>query len=88
MIDGTAVPAQGFAHELMADGFAGLLIRGCAKGASRTGVYIVLWRWAGAGCWLEAVDDEGRQGTMGMRRDREITSQPLVPTHWRTAACA
>ena len=64
MIEGKAIPTQDFAHELMADGFAGLLVRSCAKGASGTDLNIILWRWAGAGCKLEVVDDEGRLARM------------------------
>ena len=64
MIEGKAVPTQDFANDLMADGFAGLLIRSYAKGASGADLSIVLWRWAGADCELEIVDDEGRLGRM------------------------
>lgn len=60
MIEGNAVPTQDFARELVADGFAGLLIRSYAKGVSGAAFNIVLWRWANAHCELEVVDDEDR----------------------------
>lgn len=60
MLEGKTVPTQDFARRLIADGFAGLLIRSHAKGASRSDFNIVLWRWAVDGCDLEVVDDEGR----------------------------
>lgn len=60
MLDGQTVPTQGFAASLIADGFAGLLIRSYAKGASATDLNIVLWQWTDNNCNLDVVDDEGR----------------------------
>ncbi|MHA6326350.1 RES family NAD+ phosphorylase [Roseivivax sp. CAU 1753] len=60
MLDGQTVPTQDFAGSLIADGFAGLLIRSYAKGASETDLNIVLWQWAGPRCDLAVVDDEKR----------------------------
>ena len=60
MLDGQTVPTQVFAANLIADGFAGLLIRSYAKGASAADFNIVLWQWTGDSCDLEVVDDENR----------------------------
>ncbi len=60
MLDDQTVPTQDFAASLIADGFAGVLIRSYAKGASSTDFNIVLWQWTGNNCDLEVVDDEGR----------------------------
>jgi RES domain-containing protein len=60
MLEGKSVPTQTFARSLIADGFAGLLIRSFAKGTSAVDYNIVLWRWTGEGCRLDVVDDEGR----------------------------
>jgi len=64
MLDGSPVPTQEFARALIADGFAGLLIRSFAKGASTTDFNIVLWRWSGIGCVLDVVDDDDRLSRM------------------------
>ena len=64
MIEGQAVPTQSFARALIKDGFAGLLVRSFAKGAAATDLNIVLWRWSGAGCRLDVVDDENRLSRM------------------------
>ncbi|CCF22225.1 conserved protein of unknown function; RES domain protein (plasmid) [Pseudorhizobium banfieldiae] len=64
MLDGRIVPTQDFARALVEDGFAGLLIRSYAKGASDANLNIILWRWAGDGCALEVIDDEDRLGRM------------------------
>ena len=64
MLDGQAVPTQDFARDLIADGFAGLLIRSFAKGATAADFNIVLWRWTGGGCSLDVVDDEDRLSRM------------------------
>jgi RES domain-containing protein len=64
MLEGSQVPTQDFARDLIADGFAGLLIRSFAKGASTTDFNIVLWRWRGTGCVLDIVDDENRLSRM------------------------
>ncbi len=66
MLEGDIIPTQDFAGGLIADGFAGLLIRSYARGTSETemGFNIVLWQWSGAGCVLEVVDDENRLSRM------------------------
>lgn len=60
MLEARPVPTQDFARALLADGFAGLLTRSFAKGASASDLNLVVWRWAGKGCTLEVVDDEKR----------------------------
>lgn len=64
MLGGQLVPTQDFARALVNAGFAGLLISSFAKGASPVNLNIVLWRWTGAGCALDVVDDENRLGRM------------------------
>lgn len=64
MLDGQSVPTQDLARALMADGFAGLLVRSFAKGASASDVNIVLWAWTGTSGSLQVVDDEGRLSRM------------------------
>lgn len=64
MLDGRNVPTQDFASALIAGGFAGLLIRSFAKGASAHDFNIVLWKWSGDGCALDMVDDEDRLSRM------------------------
>ena len=64
MFDDRPVPTQDFAQRLIADGFAGLLTRSFAHGASESNLNIVLWRWSGEDCNLEVVDDENRLGRM------------------------
>lgn len=64
MLEGSPVPTQDFARDLIADGFAGLLIRSFAKGASTTDFDIVLWQWSSTGCALDIVDDEDRLSRM------------------------
>lgn len=64
MLDARPVPTQGFAHRLCVDGFAGLLTRSFAQGATESSLNIVLWRWTGAGCVLNVIDDENRLGRM------------------------
>lgn len=60
MLDRRPVPSQEFARGLMADGFAGLLVRSFAKGSTDADLNLVLWRWTGDGAALVVVDDEGR----------------------------
>lgn len=60
MLDGRPVPTQDFALALIAEGYAGLLVRSFAKGAAGVDLNLVLWRWGDKGCLLEVVDDEGR----------------------------
>lgn len=64
MLDARPVPTQSFAHRLSVDGFAGLLTRSFAQGATASSLNIVLWRWTGAGCVLNVIDDENRLGRM------------------------
>lgn len=64
MLDGQSVPTQDLARALMADGFAGLLVRSFAKGASASDVNIVLWAWTGTSGSLQVVDDENRLSRM------------------------
>lgn len=64
MLGGQVVPTQDFARALLAAGFAGLLIRSFANGATESNLNIVLWHWTGTGCALEVVDDENRLGRM------------------------
>ncbi len=64
MLEGQNVPTQDFSQRLIADGFAGLLIRSFAKGATPSDMNIVLWHWNGGGCSLEVVDDEDRLSRM------------------------
>ncbi|WP_380058884.1 RES family NAD+ phosphorylase (plasmid) [Falsihalocynthiibacter sp. SS001] len=60
MLDKRAVPTQIFAKTLIAEGYAGLLVRSYAKGTSAKNLNFVLWRWMSDGCTLEVVDDENR----------------------------
>lgn len=64
MLEGRLVPTQDLASELLGRRFAGLLTRSFAKGASEANLNLVLWRWEGAGCSLNVVDDEGRLARM------------------------
>ncbi|WP_306432360.1 RES family NAD+ phosphorylase [Tropicibacter sp. Alg240-R139] len=64
LLEGRMVPTQNLASRLIADGFAGLLVRSFAKGATSTDFNIVLWRWTGVSCVLGVVDDEDRLSRM------------------------
>jgi RES domain-containing protein len=64
MLDACPVPTQGLAHQLGVEGFAGLLTRRFARGATESRLNIVLWRWTGAGCALDVIDNENRLGRM------------------------
>ena len=64
MLDGQPVPTQDLSARLIAQGFAGLLVRSFAKGLTAAEMNIVLWRWTGAGCRLEVVDHEDRLSRM------------------------
>lgn len=64
MLEGQAVPTQDFASKLIADKFAGLLIRSFAKGARASDFNIVLWNWSGEGCKFDVVNDEDRLSRM------------------------
>lgn len=77
MLDGRPVPTQDFAAVLIGEGFAGLLVRSHARGASDAVTNLVLWRWSGAGCALEVVDDEDRLGRLGRISARALTAPRL-----------
>ena len=62
MLDGRPVPTQDLAKALHAAGFAGLLVRSFAKGATGADLNLVLWRWGGADATLDLIDDENRLG--------------------------
>lgn len=62
MLDGQPVPTQDIAKALIAEGFAGLLVRSFAQGTSATNLNLVLWRWTGDRNLLEVIDDENRLG--------------------------
>jgi len=64
MLDGQLVPTQELARALIADRFAGLLIKSFAKGASSSDFNIVLWAWTDNKGSLEVVDDEERLSRM------------------------
>ena len=58
MLNGKPVPTQDLAGRLVADGYAGLLARSFAKGASETDLNLVLWAWSPTS--LRVIDDEDR----------------------------
>lgn len=62
MLNGHSVPTQDFARMLIAEGFAGLLVRSFAQGTSEANLNLVLWRWTGERNHLEVIDDENRLG--------------------------
>lgn len=64
MLDGQLVPTQELARALIADRFAGLLIKSFAKGASSSDFNIVLWAWIDNKGSLEVVDDDERLSRM------------------------
>ena len=64
MLEARVAPTQELARKLVADGFSGLLTRSFARGTSASNLNLVLWRWAGDGCSLQVIDDEGRLGRM------------------------
>ncbi|PIO96311.1 RES family NAD+ phosphorylase [Pleomorphomonas carboxyditropha] len=54
---------QGFAADLLAAGFSGLLVRSFARGSSDADLNLVLWRWSeGLPHRLTVIDEEGRLG--------------------------
>lgn len=58
---GERAPTQEFAAELFDSGYAGLLVRSFAPGATPGQLNLVLWRWnTGEEDRLSVVDDEGR----------------------------
>ncbi|KUP90846.1 RES family NAD+ phosphorylase [Tritonibacter horizontis] len=64
MLDGRRVATQEFASALIAAGYAGLLVRSFAKGATASNRNLVLWRWTVDSCTLEVIDDQNRLGRM------------------------
>ena len=64
MLEGRRVLTQDFARGLIAKGYAGLLVRSFAKGATDADLNLVLWNWSHERCLLEVIDDEGRLGRM------------------------
>lgn len=64
MLEGRRVPTQDFARNLIAEGYAGLLVRSFAKGAGDADLNLVLWKWGEVGCSLQVVDDEWRLDKM------------------------
>ena len=64
MLDRRPVPTQEFATRLIAGGFAGLLVRSFAKGATEAQLNMVLWRWTDPPDALQVIDDEDRLGRM------------------------
>ena len=62
MLDTQVVPTQDLAESLVKADFVGMLVRSFVNGASPDQLNLVLWRWMGAGCALEVVDDENRLG--------------------------
>ncbi|PSJ62712.1 RES family NAD+ phosphorylase [Pseudaminobacter soli (ex Li et al. 2025)] len=52
---------QAFAHRLFEDGYAGLLVRSFAPGATADDLNLVLWRWGPESpARLQLIDDEDR----------------------------
>ena len=64
MLEGRRVPTQDLARDLIAEGYACLLVRSFAKGAGDADLNLVLWKWGEVGCSLQVVDDEGRLDKM------------------------
>ncbi|KPQ13067.1 MAG: hypothetical protein HLUCCO18_18505 [Rhodobacteraceae bacterium HLUCCO18] len=64
MLEGQRVPTQDFASNLIAAGYAGLLVRSFAKGARDADLNLVLWNWCSERCSLDVIDDEGRLDRM------------------------
>ena len=64
MLESHAAPTQDFALNLVSKGFAGLLVRSFAMGASALDLNLVLWNWTGDSRTLEVVDDEDRLSRM------------------------
>lgn len=61
MLDGRPVRTQDLAKALMAEGFAGCLVRSFAPGTTEANLNLVLWRWNKApDNRLDVIDDEGR----------------------------
>ena len=64
MLEGRLVPTQEFARKLIAEGYAGLLVRSFAAGVRDADFNLVLWKWTGEGRSLKVVDEEGRLDRM------------------------
>ncbi len=64
MLERHAAPTQDFALNLVSEGFAGLLVRSFAMGASALDLNLMLWNWTGDSRILEVVDDEDRLSRM------------------------
>lgn len=62
MLDGRPVPTQEFARSLIAEEFAGLLVRSFAQATTEANLNLVLWSWTNPGNHLEVIDDENRLG--------------------------
>jgi hypothetical protein len=62
MLEGRRVATQEFARDLIAEGYAGLLVRSFATATTEANLNLVLWTWDGKGRSLEVIDDEGRLG--------------------------
>ena len=61
MKSGGAVVTHDFADRLIGDGYAGLLVRSFAAGATGNDLNLVIWRWnTVADDAITLVDDEGR----------------------------
>lgn len=60
MIARQPVPTQEFAERLRTAGFAGLLVRSFANGATDKDLNMVLWKWNAGGNSLVLIDDENR----------------------------
>ncbi|WP_299695105.1 RES family NAD+ phosphorylase [uncultured Tateyamaria sp.] len=66
MLAGDAVPTQDMARALIADGYAGLLVRSFARGMTEADLNVVLWRWTSDASTLRVIDDDGRLTRMSL----------------------
>ena len=64
MLAGDTVATQAFARALIANGYAGLLVRSYARGLGARDLNLVLWRWSGPETALDVIDDDNRLGRM------------------------
>ncbi len=53
-------PTQTFADELISAGYAGMLHRSYALGATHEALNLVLWQWSTSGNTIRVIDDEKR----------------------------
>ena len=58
MSGGGPAPTQALAARLIAEGYAGLLVRSFARGAAKTDLNLVIWCWSPSS--LRLIDDENR----------------------------